>query len=66
MTTPFENKEGWVMAATLHRGTVYMSEWETEAKVNEKRHRSPRQQEMCYWGYRFEAYATGSMVRVRW
>lgn len=57
MTAPFEN-QGWQMAATMHNGTVYISEFETDEAKRDRTGKSQRQKEMCYWGYRFEEYAT--------
>ena len=56
--TPYERREGWQLAATLFRGTRYMSEVETEAARREREMRSLRQKQMCYWGYKFEQYMT--------
>lgn len=56
LTTPYETREGWLLAATLFRGTVYISEVETEAARREKENRSARHEEMMYWGYKFEQY----------
>uniref|UniRef100_UPI00358E16F7 decapping and exoribonuclease protein n=1 Tax=Myxine glutinosa TaxID=7769 RepID=UPI00358E16F7 len=56
--TPYERRDGWQLAATLFRGTRYLSEVETEAARRERETRSLRQQQMCYWGYKFEQYMT--------
>ena len=46
------------MAATLHKGTIYLSEIETEESKQREEKRSPREHEMCYWGLKFEDYLT--------
>ena len=46
------------MAVTRFNGSIYISEVETEKAEFDRQHRSPRQKEMCYWGYRFEGYLT--------
>ena len=46
------------MAVTRFNGSIYISEVETEKAEFDRKHRSPRQKEMCYWGYRFEGYLT--------
>ena len=46
------------MAATLHNGTIYMSEVETEEGKDRRRNMEPHHKEMCYWGYKFEDYVT--------
>ncbi|XP_056437818.1 decapping and exoribonuclease protein [Gadus chalcogrammus] len=56
LTTPYETREGWLLAATLFRGTLYLSEVETEASRRDTENRTERHQEMMYWGYKFEQY----------
>ncbi|XP_066929896.1 decapping and exoribonuclease protein-like [Clytia hemisphaerica] len=61
LCTPYETREPWKMAVTLFNGTIYISEVETEKAEFDRKHRSPRQKEMCYWGFRFEGYLTKPM-----
>ncbi|XP_041830847.1 decapping and exoribonuclease protein [Melanotaenia boesemani] len=56
LTTPYETKEGWLLAVTKFNGTLYISEVETEAARRERENRPERNQEMMYWGYKFEQY----------
>lgn len=56
LTTPYETKEGWLLAVTRFRGTFYISEVETEAARRERENRTERHEEMMYWGYKFEQY----------
>lgn len=56
LTTPYETREGWMLAVTQLRGTLYMSEVETEAARRDREARSERHQQMMYWGYKFEQY----------
>uniref|UniRef100_A0A8C7ZTR5 Decapping nuclease n=1 Tax=Oryzias sinensis TaxID=183150 RepID=A0A8C7ZTR5_9TELE len=56
LTTPYETREGWLLAATKFNGTVYISEVETEAARIERENRPERNKEMMYWGYKFEQY----------
>ena len=56
LTTPYETREGWLLAATLFRGTLYLSEVETEASRRDTENRTERHEEMMYWGYKFEQY----------
>ncbi|KAM4530275.1 decapping and exoribonuclease protein isoform 1-T4 [Odontesthes bonariensis] len=56
LTTPYETKEGWLLAVTRFNGTLYISEVETEAARWEREHRTERNKEMMYWGYKFEQY----------
>lgn len=57
LTTPYETREGWLLAVTRFRGTMYISEVETEAARRERENRTERHDEMMYWGYKFEQYA---------
>lgn len=65
LCTPYETREPWKMAVTLFNGTIYISEVETEKAEFDRKHRSPRQKEMCYWGFRFEGYLTKPMHGMR-
>lgn len=56
LTTPYETQEGWMLAASMFRGTIYISELETEAARVNRETRSERHEEMMYWGYKFEQY----------
>lgn len=56
LTTPYENREGWLLAACRFRGTVYISEVETESARRDRENRTERHEEMMYWGYKFEQY----------
>ncbi|XP_015242524.1 PREDICTED: decapping and exoribonuclease protein [Cyprinodon variegatus] len=56
LTTPYETKEGWMLAVTRFNGTLYISEVETEAARRERLNRPEWNKEMMYWGYKFEQY----------
>ncbi|XP_014327938.1 decapping and exoribonuclease protein [Xiphophorus maculatus] len=56
LTTPYETREGWLLAVTRFNGTLYISEVETEAACRERENRPERNKEMMYWGYKFEQY----------
>lgn len=58
LCTPYEYKESWQMALSLHKGTIYLSEVETWQARERRLNQSARQDEMCYWGYKFEDYVT--------
>ncbi|XP_041363441.1 decapping and exoribonuclease protein-like isoform X2 [Gigantopelta aegis] len=58
LCTPFENRDDWCIAVCLFNGTYYLCEFDTEKKEREKRSMSDRQDEMCYWGWKFEQYVT--------
>lgn len=63
LTTPYETQEGWMLAASKFRGTIYISEVETEAARVNQETRSERQEEMMYWGYKFEQYICAGLGR---
>nr|XP_054763246.1 decapping and exoribonuclease protein-like [Lytechinus pictus] len=65
LCTPYENREGWAMAVTLFRGTYYISEMETEENRARRKGMSDHEQEMSYWGYKFEQYVTSDNERIR-
>lgn len=56
LTTPYESREGWLLAVTRFKGTLYISEVETEAARKDRENRTERHGEMMYWGYKFEQY----------
>lgn len=62
LTTPYEAREGWLLAVTRFRGTLYISEVETEAARRERENRTERHEEMMYWGYKFEQYTCADDV----
>uniref|UniRef100_A0AAV2KFJ4 Decapping nuclease n=1 Tax=Knipowitschia caucasica TaxID=637954 RepID=A0AAV2KFJ4_KNICA len=62
LTTPYENREGWMFAVTRFRGTIYISEVETEAARRDRDNRTERHSEMMYWGYKFEQYMCADKI----
>ncbi|XP_035511204.1 decapping and exoribonuclease protein [Morone saxatilis] len=62
LTTPYEAREGWLLAVTKFKGTLYISEVETEAARREQENRAARHEEMMYWGYKFEQYTCADNV----
>lgn len=62
LTTPYETREGWLLAVTRFRGTLYISEVETEAARRDRQNRTERHEEMMYWGYKFEQYTCADIV----
>ncbi|XP_067673650.1 decapping and exoribonuclease protein-like isoform X2 [Haliotis asinina] len=61
LCTPYENRDGWIIAITLFRGTYYLCEFETEEKRHERETTTERQDQMCYWGWKFEQYLTSTV-----
>jgi RAT1-interacting protein len=58
MTTPYENREGWCIAATKYKGTIYLYEYMTEKKIQDELNRDERSNMFSYGGFRFEYYIT--------
>lgn len=65
MCTPYETRDTWEMAATLHNGTIYISEIETEENREKRENMEEKHKEMCYWGYNFESYVTSPVDKNR-
>lgn len=61
LCTPYERREPWQMAMCLFKGTIYISEVETDEARKNRLSQTERQDEMCYWGYKFEDYITSPM-----
>ena len=59
MCTPYESRDGWIMACQKLNQTIYISEVESEQAALQRRNRSNRESLMTYWGVRFEGYMTG-------
>ena len=59
MCTPYENRDGWIMACQKLDRTIYVSEVESEEAAFKRRNRTDRESLMTYWGVRFEGYMTG-------
>ena len=58
LCSPYNRTEPWKVAATLYKGSIYLSEIETEESKKREERMSPREHEMCYWGLKFEDYLT--------
>lgn len=56
LTTPYETRDGWLLAVTKFKGTLYVSEVETEAACTQRQNCAEKHKEMMYWGYKFEQY----------
>ncbi|XP_068106431.1 decapping and exoribonuclease protein [Hyperolius riggenbachi] len=56
LCSPYETQEGWILAITLFRGTLYISERETEAAYKKRKGRTVEQEKLMYSGYKFESF----------
>ena len=58
MCIPYENRDDLMLAVIKYRGTYFMCEFDTEQRIRQKEDETPRQKEMCAWGFKFEQYFT--------
>ena len=65
LCSPYNKSEPWKVAATLYNGTIYLSEIETEEAKERTERQTPREQQYCYWGVKFEDYMTVKGMYVR-
>ncbi|XP_053329060.1 decapping and exoribonuclease protein [Spea bombifrons] len=56
LCTPYESQEDWLLAVTLFKGTLYISERETESARKKRQERTSQQDRLTYSGYKFESY----------
>ncbi|XP_018420265.1 PREDICTED: decapping and exoribonuclease protein [Nanorana parkeri] len=56
LCTPYETQEGWILAVTLFRGTLYINERETEAAYKKRKEKTLEQEKLAYSGYKFESF----------
>ena len=52
-----------MLAVTKFRGTYFMCEFDTEQKKRQKERTTPRQEEMCAWGFKFEQYVVAGTFK---
>jgi RAT1-interacting protein len=55
---PYENQDDLLVAVIRCRGTYFMCEFDTETKKRQILQSTPRQKEMCAWGFKFEQFVT--------
>jgi len=58
LCVPYENRDDLLIGVIKFRNTFFLCEFETEAKKRQKEETTPRQEEMCAWGFKFEQYVT--------
>jgi RAT1-interacting protein len=58
MTSPYENREDWLICATKFKGTIYMCLFMSDKKKEAEADRSDSLNLLCHGGYRFEEYIT--------
>lgn len=58
MCAPFSPSNELRISIVKHKGVFYMVEFETENEKKKRDMRSEKDKLMCYWGHRFEGFAT--------
>ncbi|ESO84783.1 hypothetical protein LOTGIDRAFT_54612, partial [Lottia gigantea] len=58
--TPYEYRDDWKIAVIRFRNTYFLCESMTEDRKKQVDNTTPRQDEMSYWGWKFEQYITSS------
>ena len=56
MSTPYEEREAWIVLATRFKGTIYLCAEETQQKKSEKLRRTERDMKFIRYGFKFESY----------
>lgn len=56
MSTPYEEREDWIVLATKFKGCIYLCAEETERKRAEKLRRNDRDIKFMRYGFKFESY----------
>lgn len=56
MSTPYEEREPWIVLATKFKGTIYLCSEETQLKKSEKLRRTDRDKKFLRYGFKFESY----------
>ena len=58
LCTPYESRDGWILAVTLYNGSYYICDIETEKRRQQKETMTDKGRQMTYWGWKFEQYVT--------
>lgn len=56
MSTPYEEREPWIVLATKFKNTIYLCAETTQLKKSEKLQRSERDKKFMRYGFKFESY----------
>lgn len=65
MCTPYEKREGWQLFAVKHKGTIYLRQMDTEAKIKAEANKPEHQLKMSSWGYKFEQFVLKDLKKER-
>lgn len=56
MSTPYEEREAWIVLATKFKDTIYLCSQETQQKKSEKQRRTARDIKFMRYGFKFESF----------
>lgn len=56
MSTPYEDREPWIVLATKFKNTIYLCAQETQQKKSEKQRRTARDIKFMRYGFKFESF----------
>lgn len=56
MSTPYEEREPWIVLATEFKGTIYLCSEETERKKSERQRKTDRDIRFMRYGFKFESF----------
>ncbi|CRK88441.1 CLUMA_CG002247, isoform A [Clunio marinus] len=60
MSTPYDNRESWIVLATYYKRTIYLCAAETESKKAEKMRKTARDEMFRRYGFKFENFVLSS------
>lgn len=56
MSTPYEEREAWIVLATKFKNTIYLCSQETQQKKSDKQRRTARDVKFMRYGFKFESF----------
>ncbi|KAI0267639.1 RAI1 like PD-XK nuclease-domain-containing protein [Gloeopeniophorella convolvens] len=60
MTAPYEERDGWELNIMVNNGTLYLEEFISDSRLQEKNNMAPHHRLQTYYGYAFESWCTAS------
>lgn len=64
-TTPYEERENWVLGAVRFQNVLFLVLFETDQEKERQARMTERDKRMTYWGHRFERYVARSTADNR-
>lgn len=56
MSTPYEEREPWIVLATKFKNTIYLCAEETQRKKSDRQHKTARDIRLMRYGFKFESF----------